>query len=99
MGACFHGLLRSSSASIPDIHKAIYLTYVYTNYVDETAAVQVTQEQRDAAKALAYGLLYGKGAQALAVDLGISPAEARRATEEFMNALPGVVSWPGLLQG
>jgi len=41
--------------------------------------VQVTQQQRDHAKQLTYGLLYGMGASKLADELGCSVAEAKEA--------------------
>jgi DNA polymerase I-like protein with 3'-5' exonuclease and polymerase domains len=41
--------------------------------------VQVTQQQRDHAKQLTYGLLYGMGPVKLADELGCSVGEARAA--------------------
>ncbi len=41
--------------------------------------LQVTPQQRDHAKQLTYGLLYGMGAAKLADELGCSVAEARQA--------------------
>ncbi len=54
--------------------------------------MQVTPEHRDYAKQLAYGLLYGKGPHALAVDLSCDVKKAARYHESFMKSIPDVVS-------
>lgn len=56
-------------------------------------AFQVTPEQRSHAKAMAYGLLYGKGVQGLAHDLGTDATTADAERRAFLAALPGVESW------
>ena len=56
--------------------------------------MQVQQQQRDYAKQLAYGLLYFKGAHALAVDLSCDVKQAARHHESFMQSIPDVVSHP-----
>lgn len=52
---------------------------------------QVAAEQRDYAKQLAYGLLYGKGPHALAVDLSCDVKKAAKQQDSFMRAIPKVV--------
>ena len=52
-------------------------------------------QQRDYAKQLAYGLLYFKGAHALAVDLSCDVKQAARHHESFMQSIPDVVSHTG----
>ena len=59
--------------------------------------MQVAEEQRDYAKQLAYGLLYGKGPHALAVDLSCDVKKAAKQQESFMRAIPNVVSVTPLL--
>ena len=54
--------------------------------------MQVQPQQRDYAKQLAYGLLYFKGAHALAVDLSCDVKQAARHHESFMHSIPDVVS-------
>ncbi|KAL4428417.1 hypothetical protein ABPG75_002506 [Micractinium tetrahymenae] len=54
---------------------------------------QVTQKQRDHAKQLTYGLLYGMGASKLADELGCTVAEAKQAQENFRRSLPGIEAW------
>ena len=59
----------------------------------------VTPQQRDAAKRLVYGLMYGMGDSALADYLGplllpdSSEAEAARVRERVGAALPGLAAW------
>ena len=57
----------------------------------------MAEEQRDYAKQLAYGLLYGKGPHALAVDLSCDVKKAAKQQESFMRAIPNVVSVTSLL--
>lgn len=54
---------------------------------------QVTQEERDAVKALAYGLLYGKGMLALARDMRCGVDEARRLHDSLWAMMPRVQAW------
>lgn len=54
---------------------------------------QVTRTQRDHAKHMAYGLLYGMGPMALAAALGVSPKEAMELSDGFKRTLPGVDAW------
>lgn len=50
--------------------------------------MQVTPEQRQAAKGLTYGLLYGMGEARLGRYLGITESEAARLRREFMERFP-----------
>ena len=52
---------------------------------------QVTPAQRTQAKAIAYGLLYGKGKAALAADLDVAPNEAGQLMTDFRKSVPGLV--------
>ncbi|KAK9824289.1 hypothetical protein WJX72_009203 [[Myrmecia] bisecta] len=54
---------------------------------------QVKPEQRDHAKALSYGLLYGKGPHALAADLDCTPNDAVKHMDSFFASIPGVKAW------
>ncbi|MDA8243179.1 MAG: DNA polymerase, partial [Elusimicrobia bacterium] len=53
----------------------------------------VTQEMRRAAKAINFGIVYGKTAQGLSQDLGISRAEASAYIKKYFEACPGVKEW------
>lgn len=50
----------------------------------------VTADARNAAKAVAYGLLYGKGMLALARDMQCDVEEARRVHDELWAMMPRV---------
>jgi DNA polymerase-1 len=53
----------------------------------------VTPEMRRAAKAINFGIVYGKTAQGLSQDLGISRAEAASYIKHYFEACPGVKEW------
>lgn len=55
----------------------------------------VTPEMRRAAKAINFGIVYGKTAQGLSQDLGISRAEAANYIKHYFEACPGVKEWSG----
>ncbi len=54
---------------------------------------QVSGDQRSAAKAVNFGLLYGQGAFALAASLGISRKEAQAFIDRYFQRMPKVASW------
>jgi DNA polymerase-1 len=54
---------------------------------------EVTPEQRSAAKAVNFGLLYGQGAYALAASLGIPFREAKGFIERYFERMPKVAQW------
>ncbi|HNX32622.1 MAG TPA: DNA polymerase I [Holophaga sp.] len=54
---------------------------------------EVTADQRSAAKAVNFGLLYGQGAYALAANLGISFGEAKGFIERYFERMPKVAEW------
>ncbi len=53
----------------------------------------VTPEMRRAAKAINFGIVYGKTAQGLSQDLGISRTEAANYIKHYFEACPGVKDW------
>lgn len=53
----------------------------------------VTPEMRRAAKAINFGIVYGKTAQGLSQDLGISRTEAADYIKHYFEACPGVKEW------
>jgi len=57
------------------------------------APALVTPEMRRAAKAINFGIVYGKTAQGLSQDLGISRAEASNYIKHYFEACPGVKEW------
>jgi DNA polymerase-1 len=54
---------------------------------------QVTSEQRSAAKAVNFGLLYGQGAYALSASLSISFSQAKAFIERYFERMPKVAEW------
>jgi len=54
---------------------------------------QVTSDQRSAAKAVNFGLLYGQGAYALSASLGISFSQAKAFIERYFERMPKVAQW------
>ncbi len=53
----------------------------------------VSREERDRAKTVNFGVLYGMGAHGLAQRLRIPRAEAQRFIDEYFAAFPGVRRW------
>ncbi|MHB0997443.1 MAG: DNA polymerase [Elusimicrobiales bacterium] len=53
----------------------------------------VTPEMRRAAKAINFGIVYGKTAQGLSQDLGISRTEAANYIKHYFEVCPGVKEW------
>jgi DNA polymerase-1 len=58
-----------------------------------TTMDDVTSEQRSAAKAINFGLMYGMSAFRLGRDLGISREEARSYMDEYFGRIPQVSEW------
>lgn len=54
---------------------------------------EVTKDQRTAAKAVGFGLLYGKGARSLSVDMGVSLEEAEEFINKYFEEFSGVKAW------
>ena len=54
---------------------------------------QVTKTQRSAAKSINFGLAYGRGPGSLALQLGVSPDEAKALIEKYFQAYTGIQQW------
>ncbi|MDX2032254.1 MAG: bifunctional 3'-5' exonuclease/DNA polymerase [Blastocatellia bacterium] len=54
---------------------------------------QITKRQRESAKGLNYGLVYGMGADGLARRLECSLIEAQRLIDRYFAAYPGIAHW------
>ncbi len=54
---------------------------------------QVTKERRFQAKSINFGLMYGRGARSLAVQLGVSEEEARRLLDKYFHQYQRVKAW------
>lgn len=53
----------------------------------------ITTNERDAAKAISFGLLYGMGDDKLALSTGLPPAESRGFVHNYMAAMPKLQTW------
>lgn len=84
---CGDATLGEAFAAERDIHRwtAARLT--------GKAEAEITREERDRAKTVNFGVLYGMGAHGLAQRLRIPRGEAQRFIEEYFAAFPGVRRW------
>ena len=57
------------------------------------SGLQVSPQDRGFAKQLAYGLLYGMGAQAIASVLKVPRPRAQELQTTFKASLPGIMAW------
>jgi DNA polymerase-1 len=80
-------VLLGAFASGEDIHRRT------ASEVMGIPMADVTSDQRSAAKAVNFGLLYGQGAYALSASLGISYAEAKAFIERYFERMPKVAEW------
>ncbi|MFH1845788.1 MAG: DNA polymerase I [bacterium] len=57
------------------------------------AEADVTSELRSRAKAINFGVIYGMGALALAKQISVTTAEAKRFIDSYFATYPGVKAW------
>lgn len=79
--------LRKSFNEGEDIHRRT------ASEVFETPMDDVTFEQRSAAKAINFGLMYGMSAFRLGRDLSISRDQAQTYMDEYFGRMPAVQTW------
>jgi len=84
---CGSGALVESFSAGEDIHRRT-ASEVWSVPMDE-----VTPEQRSAAKAINFGLLYGMSAFRLGRDLEISRTEAQKYMDDYFGRMPEVQGW------
>lgn len=53
----------------------------------------VTKEQRNAAKGINFGLVYGRGAASLAAQLGVDVEKAKELIQRYFETYKGVAAW------
>ncbi len=70
-----------------DIHRAVAAA------VNGVAPDAVTKEQRSAAKAVNFGIIYGQSAHGLSASTGMTRAEAQRFIDDYFARFPGVRDW------
>jgi DNA polymerase-1 len=67
-----------------DLHSEVATRFYGPNF---------TKDQRVRAKAVVFGLAYGREAYSLAQEYGIPVSEAQRYLDTFFEAIPSVVAW------
>jgi DNA polymerase I len=67
-----------------DIHDKFSLTFYGPGF---------TKEQRVRTKAFVYGLSYGREANSIAIEYGMSVQEAKRISQVMFDMMPGVKTW------
>lgn len=70
-----------------DMHKEV-ASFMYKKPVED-----ITKEERQAAKSLNFGVIYGMGSMALSKNLNISVDEAEEKLSMYMNQFYGVRKW------
>jgi DNA polymerase-1 len=76
--------LRGVFAEGRDIHNEVALQFFGEGF---------TKEQRVRAKAVVYGLSYGREAMSLALEYGIGVGEAQKYLNEFFQMIPQTAKW------
>lgn len=54
---------------------------------------EITDEQRQHAKQICYGIIYGMGNKSLAIQLGVDADQAENFRQDLFNAFPGIRSY------
>jgi len=90
---CGDEALREAFASEHDIHR-----WTAAKLLDK-AEDAVNREERDRAKVVNYGVLYGMGARGMAARLGIAREEAERFIGDYFATFPGIRDWTQKLLG
>lgn len=84
---CGSGALVESFRAGEDIHRRT------ASEIFDLPMDQVSSEQRTAAKAINFGLLYGMSAFRLGQDLNISNEDAQRYMDDYFGRIPQVAAW------
>lgn len=80
------GLISSLESGV-DIHSSV-AAKIQNKKIEE-----ISRDERAAAKAVNFGLMYGMGARGLARDVGISVADAKKFIEAYFEGFPRVREW------
>ena len=79
-------LVRAFAGDL-DIHRAVAAE------VNGVEPEEVTREQRSAAKAVNFGIIYGQSAHGLSAATGMGRARAQRFIDDYFARFPGIRSW------
>lgn len=80
-------ILAADNGTGPDIHKKT-ASQGWGIPLD-----QVTKKLRDQAKTIVFGIMYGRGAQAVAEEIGITEQQAQKIIDTFFGRYPVAKAW------
>ncbi|WCS68064.1 DNA polymerase I [Bacillus phage vB_BsuM-Goe26] len=84
----------SNDKELMNAYKAGKDIHIYVaSKVHKIPESEVTKDQRTAAKAVGFGLLYGKGAYSLAQDMKVDLEEAQEFIDTYFKEFAGVKKW------
>ena len=80
-------IIAADNGTGPDIHKKT------ASEAWNIPIEQVTKELRDAAKRVVFGIMYGRGAESIAEQCGITVQEAQHIIDMFLKKYPVAAQW------
>ena len=85
--------LTADEGLMQAIHDGIDIHASVAAKIHDKDHTEVTKDERAAAKAVNFGLMYGMGAFGLSRDLGIPVAEAKQFIADYFHQFPAVQDW------
>lgn len=85
--------LTADDGLMAAIHSGIDIHSSVAAKIHDKKIEDVTRDERSAAKAVNFGLMYGMGAFGLSRDIGIPVAEAKEFIEAYFEGFPQVRDW------
>lgn len=83
----------NDTAMIKDIEAGLDIHRRTASEVFGVSEEEITKEQRTVAKATVFGLMYGRGTNAIAKQFGMDKEQAAEIKEVFFNRYPIAASW------
>lgn len=83
----------ATGANMASIVYGLPVVYAEDGMYVGTERIDKKSRWRRAAKAINFGIIYGKGDESLAVDLGCTLEEAQEFKRHYFNAFPSVREW------
>ena len=85
--------LTADEGLLQAIHDGVDIHASVAARINDKHHSEVTKDERAAAKAVNFGLMYGMGAFGLSRDLAIPIAEAKQFIEDYFHQFPAVQDW------
>ena len=85
--------LTADEGLLQAIHDGVDIHASVAAKIHDKHHSEVTKDERAAAKAVNFGLMYGMGAFGLSRDLGIPVAEAKQFIADYFQQFPAVQDW------